>query len=70
MGPKHIFFESITLDLYYCCIDVFNKRYGLWSIVWNEGSNWRLRLTNGQMKVEKYFINDETITHFDIIKFM
>jgi hypothetical protein len=53
-----MFFESISLDLSYCYIGDFDETSGPWSAVWNEGSNWRLRLTIGQRKFEKYFIND------------
>ncbi len=62
----NIFFESVSSDLYYCYIGNFNKRSGLKSVVWNEGSNWRFRLTNEQMKFEKYFVNDNTCYYYTI----
>ncbi len=61
-GPEYLLLNFFLL-LSYCCIGDLNGRGELRPIVWNEGSNWRLRLTNGQMKFEKYFINDLTIIH-------
>jgi hypothetical protein len=48
INNRNIFFESVSSDLYYCCIDDFNGTSRLGSVVWNGGFNLRLRLTNGQ----------------------